>query len=260
MDTAAKGALARACLIFFALLWAAGFAVFLAPVTAGIINIGNAAGMSVCAVLFFLSVFWNKFFRLVSEHKVVRVIFIAVVTMAAALAVLAAVISAFMVSAANRPPDGDTTVIVLGCKVRGEEPSLMLRQRIMAAYRFLEKNPSAMCIVSGGQGADELISEAESMKRVLVEQGISEDRIIMEERSTGTDENIRFSLDKMNEYGIGGSITIVTNDFHQLRAKLIADKYGLESYSVSARTSLWLLPTYWLREWFGVCYQVLFGQ
>lgn len=260
MDTAVKGALARTCLIFAALLSAAGFTVFLAPVTAGIINIGNAAGMSVCAVLFFLSVFWNRFFRLVSEHRVVRVIFIAVVTMAAALAVLAAVISAFMVSAANRPPDGDTTVIVLGCKVRGEEPSLMLRQRIMAAYRFLEKNPSAMCIVSGGQGSDELISEAESMKRVLVEQGISEDRIIMEERSTGTDENIRFSLEKMNEYGIGGSITIVTNDFHQLRAKLIADKYGLESYSVSARTSLWLLPTYWLREWFGVCYQVLFGQ
>lgn len=259
MDTAVKGALARTCLIFAALLSAAGFAVFLAPVTAGIINIGNAAGMSVCAVLFFLSVFWNRFFRLVSEHRVVRVIFIAVITIAAVLAVLAAVISAFMVSAANRPPDGDTTVIVLGCKVRGEEPSLMLRQRIMAACRFLEKNPSAMCIVSGGQGSDELISEAESMKRVLVEQGISEDRIIMEERSTGTDENIRFSLDKMNEYGISGNVTIVTNDFHQLRAKLIADKYGLESYSVSARTSLWLLPTYWLREWFGVCYQVLFG-
>lgn len=259
MDTAVKGALARTCLIFAALLSAAGFAVFLAPVTAGIINIGNAAGMSVCVVLFFLFIFWSRFFRLVSEHKVVRVIFIAVVTIAAVLAVLAAVISAFMVSAANRPPDGDTTVIVLGCKVRGEEPSLMLRQRIMAAYRFLEKNPSAMCIVSGGQGSDELISEAESMKRVLVEQGISEDRIIMEDRSTGTDENIRFSLDKMNEYGIGGSVTIVTNDFHQLRAKLIADKYGLESYSVSARTSLWLLPTYWLREWFGVCYQILFG-
>lgn len=260
MDTDAKGALARACLIFFALLWAAGFAVFLAPVTAGIINIGNAAGMFVCAVLFFLSVFWNRFFRLVSEHRVVRVIFIAVVTIAVVLAILAAVISAFMISAANRPPNGDTTVIVLGCKVRGEEPSLMLRQRIMAAYRFLEKNPSAICIVSGGQGSDELISEAESMKRVLVEQGISEDRIIMEERSTGTDENIRFSLEKMNECGISGSVTIVTNDFHQLRAKLIADKYGLESYSVSARTSLWLLPTYWLREWFGVCYQILLGQ
>lgn len=260
MDTAAKGALARACLIFAALLFAAGFTVFLAPVTAGIINIGNAAGMSVCAVLFFLSVFWNRFFRLVSEHRVVRVIFIAVITIAAVLAVLAAVISAFMVSAANRPPDGDTTVIVLGCKVRGEEPSLMLIQRIMAAYRFLEKNPSAMCIVSGGQGSDELISEAESMKRVLVEQGISEERIIMEDRSTGTDENIRFSIEKMNEYGISGNVTIITNDFHQLRAKMIADKYGLESYSVSAGTSLWLLPTYWLREWFGVCYQVLFGQ
>ncbi|MCM1023739.1 MAG: YdcF family protein [Prevotella sp.] len=260
MDTAEKGALARTCLILIALLSAAGFAVFLAPVTAGIVNIGNAAGMSVCAAVFFLAVFWNRFFRFMSGHRAVRVIFIAAVTAAALLAVLAAVISAFMVSAAHRPPNGDTTVIVLGCKVKGEEPSLMLRQRIMAAYGFLEKNPSAVCIVSGGQGADELISEAESMKRVLVEQGISEDRIIMEDRSTGTDENIRFSLEKMNEYGLDGSVTVVTNDFHQLRAKLIADKYGLESYAVSARTSLWLLPTYWLREWFGVCYQVLLGQ
>lgn len=260
MDTAAKGALARACLIFFALLWAAGFAVFLAPVSAGIINIGNAAGMSVCAVLFFLSVFWNRFFRFMSGHKAVRVAFIAIVMSALLLAVLAAVISVFMISAANRPSDGNTTVIVLGCKVRGEDPSLMLRQRIMTAYRYLDQNPSAMCIVSGGQGSDELISEAESMKRVLVEQGISEDRIILEDRSTGTDENIRFSLEKMNEYGISGSVTIVTNEFHQLRAKLIADKYGLESYSVSARTSLWLLPTYWLREWFGVCYQIVFGR
>lgn len=260
MDTAAKGALARACLIFFALLWAAGFAVFLAPVSAGIINIGNAAGMFVCAVLFFLSVFWSRFFRFVCGHRTVRIACIAALTAAVLLAVLASVISIFMISAANRPPDGDTTVIVLGCKVRGEEPSLMLRQRIMAAYRFLDQNPSSMCIVSGGQGSDELISEAESMKRVLVEQGIDEERIILEDRSTGTDENIRFSLEKMKEYGISGSVTIITNEFHQLRAKLIADKYGLESYSVSARTSLWLLPTYWLREWFGVCYQIVFGQ
>ena len=195
-----------------------------------------------------------------SGHKAVRVAFIAIVMSALLLAVLAAVISVFMTLAANRPPDGNTTVIVLGCKVRGEEPSLMLRQRIMTAYRYLDQNPSAMCIVSGGQGADELISEAESMKRVLVEQGISEDRIILEDRSTGTDENIRFSIEKMNEYGMSGSVTIVTNEFHQLRAKLIADKYGLESYSVSARTSLWLLPTYWLREWFGVCYQIVFGR
>ena len=101
MDTAAKGALARACLIFFALLWAAGFAVFLAPVSAGIINIGNAAGMFVCAVLFFLSVFWNRFFRFMSGHKAVRVAFIAIVMSALLLAVLAAVISVFMISTAN---------------------------------------------------------------------------------------------------------------------------------------------------------------
>ncbi len=132
-------------------------------------------------------------------------------------------------------------------------------QRIMTAKRYLEKEPSAICVVSGGQGSDELISEAECMKRVLMENGISEDRIIMEERSTSTDENIRFSLEKLKERGISGPVTIVTNEFHQLRAQMIAESYGLESYSLSAPTAKYLLPTYWLREWFGVCYQFVFG-
>ncbi len=135
----------------------------------------------------------------------------------------------------------------------------MLLQRIMTAKRYLENNPSALCVVSGGQGDDELISEAECMKRVLMENGISEDRIIMEELSTSTDENIRFSIEKMRERGIDGSVTIVTNEFHQLRAQMLAEGYGLECFSLSAPTAKYLLPTYWLREWFGVCYQFLFG-
>ncbi len=256
MDTLSKGTLVRVCL---SLLFAAGFLIFLAPVFTGIINIGNGAGMFVCAVLFFLSAFWGRIFPVIKAHKPLRIISIAIVIIAALLIILAAVISAFMISAANSPPKGNTTVIILGCKVRGKTPSLMLMQRIMTAKRYLEKDPDAMCVVSGGQGDDELISEAECMKRVLMENGISEDRIIMEERSTSTDENIRFSLEKMKELGISGSVTIVTNEFHQLRAKMIAESYGLESYSLSAPTTKYLLPTYWLREWFGVCYTFLFS-
>ncbi|MGN0675457.1 MAG: YdcF family protein [Oscillospiraceae bacterium] len=184
---------------------------------------------------------------------------IAFFIIAVLLIILAAVISVFMISSANSPPTGNTTVIILGCKVRGETPSLMLSKRISAAYDYLKENPETMCIVSGGQGSDEFISEAECMKRVLVEKGISPDRIIMEDCSTSTDENIRFSIAKMEEYGLTGGVTIVTSEYHQLRAKMIANDYGLESSSISAQTAWYLLPTYWLREWFGVTYKFLFG-
>ncbi|MDE5859406.1 MAG: YdcF family protein, partial [Oscillospiraceae bacterium] len=202
----------------------------------------------------------GKISALLSESRALRVTAVVILSIGAVFAVLAAVISVFMVNAAHSYPSGSSTVIVLGCKVRGETPSLMLGQRINAAYRYLEANPDAVCIASGGQGADELISEAECIKRVLVEKGIAEERIILEDKSTSTDENIRFSAEKMNEYGISGSITIVTSEYHQLRAKMIADKYGLESYAISSNTAFYLLPTYWLREWFGVVYQFLFGS
>lgn len=256
MDMMSKGTLIRVCLAVF---FAAGFLVFLAPVFTGIINIGNTAGMSICAALTLLSVFWNKLLTLMIRYRALRVVSIAAVITAVLLIILAAVISFFMVSAANRPPQDKTTVIVLGCKVRGETPSLMLGKRITAACDYLKTNPEAVCIVSGGQGSDELISEAECMKRVLTENSIPESRIIMEDKSESTDENIRFSLEKIKEYGLTENVTIVTSEFHQLRAKMIAEKYGLEVSSVSATTAWYLIPTYWLREWFGVTYQFLFG-
>lgn len=245
--------------ILFALIFALGFLLFLAPVFTKIINIGNIAGMTVCAALSCISLLWDRLFVLFRENGVFRKISIAVMAIAAVLIILAAVISFFMVRAANSQPKGDCTVIVLGCKVRGETPSSMLYYRAMSAYRYLEANPSAVCIASGGQGADELISEAECVKRILLEKGIAEERIILEDKSTSTDENIRFSLQKMEEYSISGNVALATNEFHQLRAQMIAESYGVESFSLTSHTLDYLLPTYWLREWFGVTYQFLFG-
>lgn len=256
MSIIEKGTLLKVCLALFC---AAGFLVFLAPVFTGIINFGNISGMMICTVLLLLTIFWNKVYALICSNGVVRGIFAVIVVLVAAFVILAAIISVKMLSAANSPPQGNTTVVVLGCKVKGENPSLMLNKRIMAACSYLNENPDAMCIASGGQGSDELISEAECIKRVLTENGISPDRIIMEDKSTSTDENIRFSAEKIQEWGISGSMTIVTSEYHQLRASMIAQKYGLEVYSIPSETSVWLLPTYWLREIFGVTYQFIFG-
>ena len=247
--------------VILGIVFILGFLVFLAPVFTGIINIGNCAGMALCAALAFISLFWGRLYPIISNNRMLRIAVSVIAGLAAVLVVAAVIISVLMVMAAeSQVSDGNSgTVIVLGCRVKGDVPSLMLSRRINAAYEYLEKDPSAVCIASGGQGGDELVSEAECIKNVLVERGISPDRIIMEDKSTSTDENIRFSLQKMEENGISGGAVIVTNDFHQLRAKMICKKYGLETSAVSAETSLYLLPTYWVREWFGVVYQFFFG-
>lgn len=91
-----------------------------------------------------------------------------IITAIAAIAVIgvitAIVISVLMISAANNLPDEPTTVIVLGCRVKENGPSLMLQKRIDAAYDYMTENENVICIASGGQGSDEPMSEAQAIK------------------------------------------------------------------------------------------------
>ncbi|MDE7281518.1 MAG: YdcF family protein, partial [Ruminiclostridium sp.] len=138
---------------------------------------------------------------------------------------------------------------------------MMLRQRINAAYKYLNENPDIICVVSGGQGADEPLSEAEVMKSRLVEKGIAEDRIIAEDSSESTRQNIEFSLALLKEKDIDVTdIAIVTDGFHQLRAGLIAEEYDLKPSAVNAETPLWLVAPYWVREWFALSHRFVFGS
>ena len=84
-------------------------------------------------------------------------------------------------------------IIVLGSKVNGTKPSYSLQYRIDKAAEYLKSHEKTIAIVSGGQGKGEDISEALAMKQGLIKQNIAEDRIIMEDKSTSTDENITFS-------------------------------------------------------------------
>lgn len=150
-------------------------------------------------------------------------------------------------------------VVVLGCQVRGETPSVMLCRRLNAAMDILNEYPQAVCIVSGGQGNGENISEAEAMHRYLVGKGIDEKRIIKEDKSVSTYENIRFSADILEELGIKNNIVIVTNEFHQYRAYNFAKSVGLETGAHSAHTLFANLANYWVREWAALFHQMVFG-
>lgn len=169
------------------------------------------------------------------------------------------IVEGMIISGGIREPEANADyVIVLGAQVRGETPSKILYRRIMAAYEYLTQNPESIAIVSGGQGEDELISEAECMRRVLVEKGIDENRIIKEEESGNTDENIKNSLEIA---GKDSRIVIVTCNFHIYRAVAITKKQGAKNVSGQASVSdVLLMPNYYVREFFAVVKYKIAGQ
>ncbi len=118
------------------------------------------------------------------------------ICMAVFLSVEAVVLSA----GRKAPADNADYVIVLGAQVRGDTPTLVLNARIKAAAEYLEKHPEAICVASGGKGTGENISEAEAIRRGLVQCGISEERILLEDRSTSTLENLKFSANVIQKY------------------------------------------------------------
>ncbi len=142
-------------------------------------------------------------------------------------------------------------VIVLGAGLNGSTPSNTLRKRIEEGYTYMSDNPDTVLIASGGQGFKESISEAECIKRELVKMGIDEDRIILEDRSTSTIENLKYSLEIIKDKN--ARVGIITNSFHEYRAGIIAKDVGFtNAYSVPATTLMPVGIHYMLREFFGV--------
>ena len=144
----------------------------------------------------------------------------------------------------------NSPAVVLGCAVNGEKPSAMLKKRIDAAYDYLTENPQAVCILSGGKGDGENISEALCMYNALTEKGIVPERLYLEENSTTTAENMQYSKQILTEKGLGDTVVLITTDFHQFRAGLLAEKQALQTYKVCARSGVFALPTFIVREWF----------
>jgi len=230
--------------------------------TYGIMNIGNTTGLMISLLLVFIGIFRKLFVRLVKylwKHIAGKIV-LAIAAAGVCIVVLLVIIeSCCMAGAAlDKPNDKSATVVVLGCKVIGTQPSMMLGERLDSAYKYLSDNPEAVCILSGGQGADEQISEARCMYNYLVDKGISTDRLIMEEKSTSTRENLQFSSEIIQNLGLNEEIIIITNEFHLYRAGKVADSLGLSHKSVPACTNIWLFPTYYVRELYGILYEWVF--
>ncbi len=132
------------------------------------------------------------------------------------------------------PKPGADYIIVLGAAVYGEEPSITLQHRLEGAARYLDGNPKTKAVVSGGQGAGEDISEAECMRRYLEKHGIAQERILVEEQSTSTKENLAFS--KAIIQADGGdvkNVAVVSSGYHLYRAKKMAGLLGMHATGVA---------------------------
>lgn len=157
------------------------------------------------------------------------------------------------------PRPGADYLIILGAQWKPEGPSEVLRRRLNKAVEYLNANPDTIVIVSGGRGSNEPITEASGMRQYLVDIGVSDERILVEDRSTDTMENLVFSgrlLDKSND-----RVVIVTNNFHMFRALCIAQKQGYKNAEGLAASAVeGLVPNNLLREFLGVTKDFFIGN
>lgn len=162
----------------------------------------------------------------------------------------------------GEPEESCEYIVILGAKVNGTSPSLSLQDRIYAARDYLNAHPQVTAVLSGGQGPDEGISEAQCMYQELTALGIPEHRLWLEDKATSTWENLTFSLDLIEEKtgSRPDTLGILSSEYHLYRASLFADDCGVKAVGIPAPTAL---PTirlnYFLREVAGVWHYILLG-
>ena len=157
---------------------------------------------------------------------------------------------------------GDNTeaLVVLGCGVHGERVSVGLARRLDKARAFYEDHPNVVIVVSGGQGAQEQITEAEAMRRYLVASGVPNKKIIKEEQATSTLENLQFSDEILCDlFPHGYHAALVTSRFHVFRAERIARKLGLDLGHLGAPSKWYAVPMNNLRELVAIAHEIVRG-
>lgn len=216
--------------------------------------------LCVMAVLLFYNVADWLQKKYPKQVKVVRRIF--TVCLCVGL-LLVAVTEVFILRGSLGDPDKSCDyVVVLGCHVRPNGPSLTLLDRINAAYDYLTEHPDVIAVVSGGQGFDEPMSEAQCIYEHLVERGIDPDRVWIEDKATSTWENLNFSLDMIQERTgtRPDTLGIISSEYHLFRAGLQAKDCGVVPVRIPAVTSvISQRVNHFMREVAGVWYYLILG-
>lgn len=154
------------------------------------------------------------------------------------------------------PKDKLDYIVVLGSGLDGDRITLTLEKRLEKALEVIDEQDCPI-IVSGGMGSNEFMSEAEAMHGYLVEHGVSSERIILEDQSTSTSENLKFTKMIIGK-DFKGKVLVISNEFHIFRIKLLAKKENFEISTLGAKVPLTLKLNYLIREYFAVPKSIVF--
>ena len=149
--------------------------------------------------------------------------------------------------------DDPRIMVVFGCQLREDGPSILLRDRLDTALAYLEEHPDMTVVVSGGQGTGEPASEAQGMCDYLVQHGVDRERVLLEDRSFNTRDNVAYSLETLAARGFdtSGGVVLVSNAFHLARARMLwerADGTGPVSVLAAPSSHLPTLLRMYVRE------------
>jgi uncharacterized SAM-binding protein YcdF (DUF218 family) len=111
--------------------------------------------------------------------------------------------------------------------------------------------------MSGGQGPDEVMPEAEAMYNYLIDKGVAPERLFVEPNSHNTEQNMQYSAEIIKKEGLDKNVVVITQSFHQYRSSVYARQAGLNAYAINCKTNPGTLPTYWLRELFAIVKMIL---
>lgn len=150
----------------------------------------------------------------------------------------------------------EKALIVLGAGLRGDTVSDTLQRRLNAAVDYHQQNPTALLVVSGGQGPGETRTEASAMRDYLVQHGVAAKQILLEDRSVSTETNFLYSRALLAQHGVqtDDAIAFVTNDFHCYRSAQYAKRSGFTDVAcLSVNTSPAVIFAATMREALAIC-------
>lgn len=227
-------------------------AIYCSPLVKSKVNIGNIFGIILGSIICFIGIFYDIFVQLLNNKSFVLLMILV------GIFILAHYIT-FMIIVlfARKTATTQNTIIVLGCRVKGDKPSKALLHRCEAAYKYLLGNEKAIAVLSGGQGSDELIAESECMKSILTDKGIGDGRLYIENKSTSTYENLVYSMKIIDENNLSKDVAIVTSEYHILRSLMIAKELKINAKAIPSKTANTLRIPYFSREVFGIWWQIL---
>ena len=220
-------------------------------------NIPGLVGLCMLA----MGVFWPLIIKITANgwKRVLRIIFLSLIVFY--VGTFAIMCMAIYINAHNTPDNGHDAVIVLGAGlVRGDQIPTVLRQRLDAALVYLNDNPNSMAVVTGGLGHQATVTEAYAMGNYLIRHGIEPERVIYEEWSTTTQENLYFAKQLLDRH-IGEqeyTVLVVTNDFHLPRSLMFARQAGFTAEGKAAPTQRNMMPRYYSREHAALLWHLIF--